>query len=223
MCLPLALFSVVDGHAGFKAAEYVVRNIVEIFWDAVCALQEEEMLEQAKADSDPQKTHTLYDEDSDNKGANIIAKSRGVVVRGCRRPRKQEQEQGGSGQDEMGNFVRRVLKRTIRNLDRAWLKRVHGARPKINDGACVLLCLMADSKLHLAHVGDCRAVLYNASCKFQVLTQDHKPGISKIEDDGLGMLELKFKRARRGGSRVCTAGMRICHQSDWRCKVKARC
>jgi serine/threonine protein phosphatase PrpC len=210
----LALFSVVDGHAGFKAAEFVVGNVAETFWNAVFALQEEQTLDQADLN-----LHEKNDGGSGGgnggKGANTSEKSCAAFSEGEHGPVQEEQGggvRGGSDVDDerVGRFIRDALKRTMTGLDRAWLNRVHGARPKINDGACVLLCLMVDSKMHLAHVGDCRAVLYSASGKFRALTRDHKPGISKSEDRRVQKAGGEIQRGQGGAeSRVCAAGTRI--------------
>ena len=231
----MALFSVVDGHAGFRAAEFVVGHVAETFWNAVCTLQEEE--KQAAANIGLLNVNTCCgsegrDDESGGgyassacsfsgekdgssvvRNTNTIEMSRSAYAAlGGRYPEQWQEDQDALGEDDVhvGRFVREVLKRTMMDLDRAWLKRVHGAQPKINDGACVLLCIMIDSKIHLAHVGDCRAVLYNASGRFQALTFDHKPGISKSEDRRVQDAGGEIQRGRGGAeSRVCAAGTRI--------------
>ena len=224
----LALFAVVDGHAGFRAAEFVVASIAETFWKSVCMLIEEETLEQATEDLNLHENNVGIScsgssggsgtgnngdgKDSDTtEKASAVYLERGQIYKQDKQQDKQVGD-GDSGKDDarIGIFLRKALGKTMTGLDEAWLKRVQGARPKINDGACVLLCLMVDSKMYLAHVGDCRAVLYSASGKFRALTSDHKPGISKTEDRRVQDAGGKIQRGQRGmESRVCAAGTRI--------------
>ena len=219
----LALFAVVDGHAGFRAAEYVVGDVAEMFWKAT---------EQAtlNAELDHSTNAMPFDE--------RVAEKRG---RGAGDDNSKNSTSGNMGRDEcldrantkktlypsdsnhhsnkadtedaqeiVSRIVCKALKDTILALDQAWLERVRGARPKINDGACVLLCLMVDSKMHLAHVGDCRAILCSPSGKFGALTKDHKPGVSKKEDRRIQNAGGEVRRGQNGAeARVCAAGTRI--------------
>ena len=149
----LSLYSVVDGHAGARAAQFVVDILCEKFWFCVETLAAEGVVE-------------------------VFPDADGSVDR--------------SGSE---TFVTRVLVKTIQLLDNLFLEKARQSKPVMRDGACVLVCVVVDNKVHFAHVGDCRAVVCNGMRAVD-LTEDHKPGSNSEED----------ARVRKAGGKISKQG-----------------
>lgn len=179
----LSMFCVCDGHAGARAAEFVIANLSTTFWNVcVQVLQRKEKQKEANSD-------VPSDEEED-----------AVVVETKFAEMKMRED------DNRDELIKDMLKATLLTLDKNWLERVKNSR--VNDGCCVVVTLLIDDRWYFAHLGDCRAILVRGNVAKDI-TKDHTPGVDKNETLRIQKAGGRLEKRPGGVQRVCAGGTKI--------------
>ena len=176
----LRLFTVVDGHAGDRAAKYIVSHLTETFWTVAKSV----LFDNANASKD--------DDDDDNTTTRPTTTT-------------QPKQKHSTPTEEV--LFCSILKQTLSTIDKNWLNEMKNTR--INDGACVLVCLLVDDcRWYFAHLGDCRAVFVRGT-KAISITKDHTPD-PKDKRETARIALAGGKVVKKGAIyRVCAGGTKI--------------
>ena len=193
----ISLFTVADGHAGSRAAEYIMTNLSSTFWKTTKEVLQQNNSNRLRAkctagDISTDAVSSQFGEmkikstDNDDNNNNNNNNNNNVTI-------------------NRDNIISAILQKTLKTLDINWLDRVKNSR--VNDGSCVLVSLFIDDRYYFAHLGDCRAVLVRG-LSAKSITKDHTPGVDKLET--LRIEKAGGKVAKRGSiMRVIAGGTKI--------------
>ena len=234
----MSLFCVCDGHAGARAADYVIANLPGTFWSVV-----PEVLASSRFGSDSDRgsgrgngngsdndrrptTHKTTPPPTGNDALNQVEKQLNkmhVTHKPASTPfaaTKQDTSAtntsgGGTGKTTPTNTTFRSKKDTlICNLLKCTLATLDAhwlervKNSRVNDGSCVLVALLIDDRWFFAHLGDCRAIFVRGNTAKNI-TKDHTPGVDKKETIRIQKAGGRLEKRPGGVHRVCAGGTKI--------------